>query len=372
MITIYRLFQIIMSIVLSVFVLYLLIGYAGDYAGVGRSGARQKTINVFLQDVDNVYLSGNPVNFTGFSRDDYTSCHPRPTKPPKLWCFMEDRGYESKQLLVPVFTRLGNDVLITRSSLDLGWTRLDYVEALTGMTVVFNPTENDDDTWNLIKDIAAGFPDTSGHYPKTFFDFCDGSSLLIEDAAGAPYERREFLGIIDTNRDALSVCAAPLSHNHVLVTLSPSCSQGFANSGICVSPPANGVGHAYITGCPGNYVYKDPADLAALIIGGDGRDVFGDCVGGETWEFKNQLMLGSLGTAAGFMERRCGILKQLSETRDECRARYQDFESSMAAIGDLAGSDPYDISAMTSLRAELDNARAVWDSLVNMGCESRV
>lgn len=371
MITVYRLFQIIMGIILSAFIFYLLIDYAGKYAGVGEEAERLKALSVFLQDADNVYFSGNPISFDGFSGDDYTSCHPRPTRPPRLWCLIDEQDYETRQLLVPVFTRLGDDVLVARGSLDYGWTRQDYVEALTGMTIVFNPMVDttDDDSWNLIGDIAAAFPDTSGYQPKVFFDFCDDSALLIEESMGAPYERREFLSIIGSYRDTLSMCTAGLSSNQVLVTLSSSCSPGLAESGICISPPTNGVGHAYISGSPRDYVYKDPADLAALITGSGRVDVFGTPLGEEIWEFKNQFFLEGLGTAASFMERRCGMLS-MSESRQECRSKYLELQDSMAGIMALAEGDPYDISEMASLRTGLDQASSLWDELIYMGCES--
>jgi hypothetical protein len=371
MITVYRLFQIIMGIILSAFILYLLIDYAGKYAGVGEEAERLKTLSVFLQDAENVYFSGNPIRFTEFSRDDYTSCYPRPTTPPTLRCFIEEQNYETRQLLIPVFTRLGDDVLISRSSLDYGWTRQDYIEALTGMTVVFNPmVEHDDDaSWNLIGEIVATFPDTSGYQPKVFFDLCDGSSLLIEESKGVPYERREFLNIIGSYRDTLDRCTASLPYNHVLVTLSQSCSPGFADTGICLTPPQDGAGHAYISGSSKVYVYKDPADIAALIAGSGREDVAGTPLGEETWEFKNQFFLDSLGTAARFMERRCSILSS-SESRQECRSKYLELQGSMAGIMLLAEGDYHDIDDMRDLRAGLDQARGIWDELIDMGCES--
>ncbi len=367
MITVYRLFQIIMGIILSVFILYILINYAGKYAGVGEEAERLKVLSVFLQDADNVYFSGNPINFDDFSRDDYTSCHPKPTRPPRLWCSIDEHGYETRQLLVPVFTRFGDDVLITRGSLDYGWTKQDYIEALSEITIVFNPTvpTDDDASWNLIRDIAAAFPDTLGHQPKVLFDFCDGGSLM-----GALYERWGFLSAIRSGRSTFYRCTASLSPSQVLVTFSSSCPPGFADSGICVSPPQDGVGYAYIAGSTKAYVYKDPADLAALVIGSGREDVFGTPVGEETWEFKNQFFLDSLRTSARFMERRCGILKQMSEIRDECSSKYQDLEISMSSIVTLAGGDPYDIDAMHDLKDKLDQASSLWDELIDMGCES--
>jgi hypothetical protein len=374
MITVYRLFQMIMGIILSAFILYILISYAGSYAGVGKDAERLKTLDVFLQDADNVYFSGNPINFSRFSRDDYTSCHPRPTTPPKLWCFINERSYESEQLLIPLLMKPGNEVLITRNSIDLGWTRLDYIEALTGTRIIISPLAEDDASWGLLKDLVLALPDTSGHYPKLTFGFCDGSEI-IEDTHGERWERDYFSRILAQPRGGLSFspCTSNLSYDQVLVTLSPACSPGHPGPGICVSPPQEGVGYAYIPGSPKAYVYKDPVDLAALIIGGEKRTVFGDFVGEETWEFKNQLSLDSISLAARFMERRCGFVMQHHPPgQEDCANTYLELQGSMASLKELAQGDPYDISAMSSLKTELDRSRELWTTLLNKGCESHV
>jgi hypothetical protein len=372
MITIYRVFQIILGIILSTFILYILIYYAGSYALVGEQTIRLKTLDVFLQDVDNVYFSGNSINFTKFSRDDFTSCHPRATNPPRLYCYIDGESYETEQLLTPVFTRLGEDVLITRNSLDLGWTKLDFIEALTGMRIIFNPLQSDDDTWNLMKDVVMSFPETTGLSPKLTFGFCDGNEI-IEETQGDLWERDYFFRILTQPRDGLtfSPCSASLSHNQVLFTLSNSCSPTFANSGLCISPPQDGVGYAYIAGSSKDYVYKDPVDLAALIIGGERKNEFGDHVGEEIWEYKNQIFLDRTYLSAKVMERRNDFVTQhLPEEQQECSTTYLELKISLASIMDLANKDPYKFDDMTSLKAELDHAKDLWLDLLNMGCES--
>ena len=374
MITVYRLFQMIMGIILSAFILYLLISYSGSYAGVGRDAERLKTIDVFLQDSENVYFSGNTVNFTRFSRDDYTSCHPRPTTPPKIWCFINEKSYESKQLLIPVLMNPGNDVLITRGTMDLGWTRVDYIEALAGMRIIFSPLSQDDESWNLLKDVVLAFPDTGGHYPKVTLGFCNGGEI-IEDTNDERWERDYFSRILAQPRGGMefSPCEATLSYDQVLVTLSDTCSPGFSGPGICISPPQNGVGYAYISGSPEAYVYKDPVDLAALIIGGEERTVFGDFVGEDTWRFKNTLFLESIYLAAKLMDRRCSfIIQHPTHGHEDCSATYLELQSSMSAIEGLAREDPSDIGAMSSLKGELAHAEGLWTELLNKGCESRV
>jgi hypothetical protein len=370
MISTYRLFQIIMGIILSGFIFYMLLGFAGDYAMLGEGGIRQKTLDVFLEDADTVYLSGNPVSFTQFSGDDYSSCHPRATTPPVMHCFIDGKAVTTRQLMIPIFMRLGDEVLIYRGSLNLGWTSLDYVEALSGFTVVFNPRDSDEDTWRIVRGVAAALPDTTDYTPKVFFDFCDGNDLLIRNAMGASYERRDFLGIIGTTRDAYSGCTAPLSQNQILVTISQSCTQSSTYSGICIKP-SSGAGEAYMAGSNETYVYKDSLDLAALIIGGTRKTLSGKPMGEETWRFKNEFMLASIRTLADVMERRCDWIMQLdvSSVPQECKDLYLDLKYSLEEVRVLLDGDYQDVDEMDDLNQGLESSGEIWQDLVNMGCE---
>ncbi|MCK4714419.1 MAG: hypothetical protein KAT35_02505 [Candidatus Aenigmarchaeota archaeon] len=369
MITVYRLFQIIMGLMLSGFIFFILISFARDYASLGREGVRYKTVDVFLQDVDNVYFSGNPIVFTEFTKE-YSSCHPTSTNPPRIHCYIEESSMESESLLVPVFMRAGEETLITRNRLDLGWTYLDYVEALVPVTIVFNPLDDDDDTWNLMGDIARALPDTTGQDVKVGFDFCDAGSLLIEENLGTSYERGVFLDMIDGIRDSVAKCTRALTEKQILVTISPSCSSSFTGSGVCVRPSSMGAGRAYIAGHTHEYVYKDPVDLAALIIGGEKENVFGEPAGRETWRFKNIFMLDSIRTAAMIKEKQCDLLMSLDSTPEECRSNYLELKGSLSDIQTLAQGDFNDYEDMAALSEELENARSLWNGLLEIGCES--
>jgi hypothetical protein len=371
MISVYRVFQLIMGIILSVFILYVLVDFAGSYAGVGEQASSQKRLDVFLQDVDSVEASGIPMNFTYFDNPDYSSCHPMPTTPPKISCFMDGKVQETRQIYIPILMRAGSDLLITRSSVDLGWTSVDHVEAITGTTFVFSPIGTDDATWNTVASLASVLPDTTGQDPKVYFDLCDGSDLLITSYFGKPYERRDFLDTVTYNRESLSECSANLGPNQVLVTVSDSCSAGYQGGGICIAPSDTGVGYAYISGSPDTFVYKDPMDLASLAIGGDSIGVFGTKAGQDTWETRNMLYLDALSISARIMERRTEIVYQRTQVSQECGNSYLDLGASLSSIGSLAQSDPYDIAAMTSLKEELDHARTIWNELEYVGCEPR-
>jgi hypothetical protein len=255
----------------------------------------------------------------------------------------------------------------------LGWTKIDYIEALTGMRIIFNPLEDDDAVWEAFREAIAGLPDTSGFFPKVTFGFCDGSNIIESEDAGSPWEKDYFYGIPQEYIGQLNKCTAHMSYNRILVTISSSCSPSFADSGICIKPPQDGVGEAYIAGSPRAYVYKDPVDLAALIIGGDRKDAVGYYVGEETWKFKNNFFLDSISLAAKFMERRNDFVTQhIPEKQEECVPAYESLKTSLINIQALARGDPYDVGEMSALKSELETARSLWLDLLDMGCESYV
>jgi hypothetical protein len=367
MITVYRLFQIIMGLILSGFIFYLLVSYAGNYGGVGKQATRYKTLDIFLQDADTVYFSGIPVNFEGFSGDDFSSCYPRPDYS-DIYCQIDDEPYETRELLVPILLKFGDDVLITRNRLDYGWTSLDYVVATTTTRIVFSPVAGQ--PFDVMIEAARGLPDTSGQSPGVTFSLCDGNEIIAE------YDSmKDFLDVLDGLKSTefskdIEKCTVSLGSGDVLVTVSDSCGPGSVSSGICLISSPDGVGEAYIAGSGDTYVYKDPADIAALIIGGDRQDEFGQVLGGETWEFKNSMMLHTLGVAAKIMEGRCGMIISIPGYSQECKDLYQELQPVMAEIASLQEGNPRDLGRMRELRAYMDEAASIWSDLLDTGCET--
>lgn len=307
----------------------------------------------------------SPVEFEEFSKDDYSSCYSEPSDIPKIACFFDDNIAKTRQLLIPLLVRADGEVMITRNSIDLGWTRLDYVEALPQMTIVLNPMQKDDSTWDVLRDIGWGFPDTYDQTPGVLFQFCDGSSLL-----GEPYERDGYLDLLDRTPSSFARCTAPLERNQFLVTISDSCSRDLISSGICLKPPTDGVGKAYIAGYYDIYIYKDSPDLAALIIGGERLTEFGDVVGEETWKFKNQLFTSMLKASAKVMKARSDLLRSHPDIIDECRPIYLKLSLSLSDLIPLLDGDLYNTDEMIPLKGELEHATMLWEDLINQGCES--
>ena len=372
MITIYRIFQMLLGLLLSGFIFFILITYAGDVAFLGDEAAISKTLDVFLKDSSTVYFTGIPMEFSKFTRFDFSGCEPQPGNPPRMFCDIDERSYFTESMRFPILMRLDEEVLISRHSLDYGWTRLYYIHAYPGITLVFNPQGLDDETWDIIREVSLSFPDTSSRDITTRFDFCSGDSLLIEDSMGVSHERADFVSILDSARDSLDPCTATLSEDRILITISISCSPNPAQ-GVCVEPLMDGLGLAYVSGSTGTYVYKDPAHIAALAIGGSALDLEGRTFAERNWETKNMIMLDRLSTSAKLMSRRCHIIRtQLSgHITPECDMKYMELGSVMDEIQAKAASDPSSHADMVSLKSLLDESKLLWEQLIYLGCEAR-
>jgi hypothetical protein len=371
MITVYRVFQLILGLILSGFVLYLLLYYAGGYAQVGESMARQKVLEVLLQDSEGVLFSGIPTTFEHTSRYDFTPCYPAGTGTPVLTCNTDEETLKTRQLTFPLFTRLGDeeDAFLARGTYDLGWTSIDYVTATGTTEIIFTPfvDPSDDASWSLIQGIVNALPDTTGQEPKLTFGFCDGGDV-VASSGGERWEKPKLLNILKGEKDMLALCLAPLSPRQILVTISPECSNDYA--GICILPPAQGSGTAFIHNVPGSFAYKDPYDLVALILGGERKTIMGTAMGKEAWDFKNKLFLSHIRLAAEVMESRCDfVVSSIPDDLSDCVPLYTAFQALMGEVKEKAGGDYHDLDAMGELSQDLNEARDAWEELKDRGCE---
>ena len=68
MIQVFQVFKLVMGIMISVFVLYFLVNYAGSYATVQEEMRLGKIMQNFDKGVRDVYTTGNPASYDGFAK----------------------------------------------------------------------------------------------------------------------------------------------------------------------------------------------------------------------------------------------------------------------------------------------------------------
>jgi len=316
MITVYRVFQLVLGIIFSGFILFFLIQYASDYSSFGKTKQSLTVLNNLKKTSESVYFSGNPVVFNDTKMFDFSSCEIawNEPEPPVIKC---DFG-EVSPVYFPILPHFDErkESIVDAEEIDYGWWRFRFVTVLPEMHVIFIPEDTEDKTWNIMKNITEMFPDTQNFHVKITFGFCDGNTLLENICGGKPCEKGAFLKVLDSYRAEASPCDAALEKNYIPITISQSCSQSGVSRGICVKPVSPELGYIYTPRSQDIFVYKDPVDILTLIIGGNEEDLLGKSAGEKLYHFKNKAMLKNLAIAAELGREKSYILR--SEYQKRC------------------------------------------------------
>ncbi|MCX6814161.1 MAG: hypothetical protein NTY20_00705 [Candidatus Aenigmarchaeota archaeon] len=366
MLAVHRIFQMIFGIIVSFTILYFLITYSGDYAGVQKDKQRAEILVSFSHDVRSVYLTGISTNFTYFSRYDFSSCFVNATEKsiPEIICL--DSRVSRIPIETPVIFKPGQQVYIGRDSLDYGWWICGFAEAIPSTTFVFAP-ENTDEAWEVMTNIVQHLPDTSDDWSvvKVTFAFCDGPQILYV-CGGRPCDKSDFLSILSSGPlgASFSPCTADLKGKR-LVTISGSCGS---EKGVCINPPnSKGVGNAFVEGSGKTYVYKDPLDLVALSVGGSEKDDFGRTEAEKIYGYKNSVLMPRISLAAEVMSKRSVLIAGDIPEETGCGAVYIELSQVLDRIS--PSMDYTSVSDMYNLNDNLNKAKEIYQRLVDLGCE---
>jgi hypothetical protein len=364
MITIYQTFKMIFGLIISVFVLYFTIYYVGVYTGIQEDAQKGLILKNFIKTSNDVYLTGNSIGFDDLRRHEFHIS--LDTSEPEG--IVSSTG---KTLLsFPLFLSYDSkSVFIERNSLDMGWWEFYFVETMPETRILFNPLTENQDAWNLMREITAKLPDTGFFKPKVTFGFCDGVKITENLCFGNLCEREDFLYHMEGMEEKYSKCEAPLTGKHKLITVSPSCS-GNLEKGVCVEPPTPmGIGNFYIAGHDDALIYKDPVDIVSAIIGGE-KDIYGNS--GETmYRYKNNMFRKQIKFASDIMFKRSILVGGEFPVGSECQSLYSDFSNSMNTLSSLLSDESYyeTYGKVTSLVTALKDSREKYQELVDGGCD---
>jgi len=369
---VYRVFQIILGIILSVFILYVLIAYSGGYSGVQQSLDRATIIKNFLTDSRSVYFTGNAINFTDFGAFDFSSCEVDWRQEPHIVCVTEDEEIRSESMLIPIFFNTDSEVVITRNAIDFGWWRYYYITATSRKRILFNPLETDDEAWEFMIDVVRHLPDTYGFSPRTTYGFCDGMEMIENLCSGSLCEQREFSSLLTRSHPGMtfSLCTTDMNREHRLVVISRDCAPHMLDRGICITPMTNGAGKIVFLDTGAEYTYTNTADIAAAVMGRTDQDIFRKTEGENFLSLNKKMLFRMMGLAAEEMEARSElIIPNLPPGKEQCITAQANFRDSMNIITQILELDMEDEAIAQTLATELDKAGALWQSLINNGCE---
>ena len=365
MLAVNRIFQMIFGIIVSATILYFLITYSGNYAGVQKDKQRADILVSFTHEARSVYITGISSNFTHFSRYNFSSCYVNATETiPEIIC--PDSAASGIPVETPVIFQPGSQVYIARGSLDYGWWVFGFAEAMPSTMFVFNPTASTDEEWEVMRNIVEHLPDTSDDWSvvRVTFAFCDGSQILYV-CGGKPCSKTDFLSILSSGPlgSSFSPCTAPIGRAMRFVSISGACGS---RRGVCINPPNSmGVGSAFVEGSAKTYVYKDPLDLLALSLGGAEKDDFGVTGAEKIYAYKNSLLMPRLSLASQVMSKRAVLIA--AESPSECGSLYIELSQTLDKIP--ASADYLSVSEMNKLNENLGKAKQLYQMLADFGCE---
>jgi hypothetical protein len=366
MLAVHRIFQMIFGIIVSVMILYFLISYSANYSNAQKALQRGEILNAFSDDVRNVYLTGVPLNFTYFSKYDFSSCSVKYQDKglPVMECAAPD--FPEADMDTPVIFHPGNLVYIGRDNLDYGWWAAGFAEAMPSITFIFNPIDNTDASWGVMQDMVAHLPDTSDDWSlvRVDFAFCDGS--LISPPCGGMCSKTDFLSVLGLDHSGLSFSpCASMKKNTRIIIISQSCSSDLPPKDLCVTPPnSNGVGNAYLKGSGRIFVWKDPLDLVALAVGGSEKDIFGKTLGEKIFDYKNSVLMERLSSASQVISRRSILIA--SESPEGCGDLYAELSQ---VLDRIPGKDYRNVGQMNDLNMDLNQAKGIYQQIADRGCE---
>jgi len=361
MISLYQMFRLIFGLVISGFILIIIIHFIGVYTDLQEDSQRAQIMKSFLKTAGDVYLTGNPVDFTSFSMQEFKITFDS-TEPEGI---VSNTG--KTPVYFPLFFSFGKKVFIWKGELDMGWWKFRFVEAMPRTRIIFNPLSPD---WDLIKEIVYLLPDSEFFEPKITFGFCD-SSLLQEKLCGGEFcEKQEFLFQLLSPPQSFSKCSTQMPDGAVLITISQSCSSTFSQ-GFCLTPPnSDGIGNLYFKSVQDPLLYKDPLDIVSALIGGEEKDIYGNS--GETlFEYKNNAFREELVLAAKMMSNRALLVGSKHPPGSECNLAFSSFLNKINSLHSMLSDKDYykNFGKTTILVNQLKSAKSDYQELVNRGCD---
>ena len=383
---VYMVFRMVLGIIASFFILFFLINYAGIYTEMQENTQCMLITKNFIKAAEDVYLSGNGVVFDDFSRLDCDIIFDGKMEPALIRTMAGEQTVRIPMVFVP-----GEKLLIEKESLDYGWWKFSFVEALPEMTIIFNPMEAGEDARGLINSIVDMFPDTTGKTPKIRFGFCDGEEIIKPCDGGMSFcEGFRFFSHVDGLAAPMEECER-VGQGQTLVKVSRACSAASGSaggfSGVCIAPPdASGLGYAYLNGSTDSYIYKisfsgshsnNPLDLVALISGADRSSVYGP-VADSLYEHENAMFRDELELMSDIMWHRSSLISQNLPVQpgqytenERCRDLHTSLMALLDSINTIVAEEEYYRSpeAVAGLLSGLDSADSTYQDILNSGCD---
>lgn len=315
MLNVFDVFKIILGIIIAVFILILLLRFAGSYMQLGESSRQASMMVNFRKAAENAYTTGISGDFETGDAEVMLGYRPP---------FIETSIAMVNMEPVPLLLLPARKLSLHRNEYDLGWWKFYFIEAMPDYSVIFVPLGDRARAMPVVGNITRFLPSSESAAAKVKFGFgCSGSEFWFG------WERYRFTEAIMprmlTDDTELATCENAeyfRSRNFTIVTVS----EEMKDVDFLVQPVDDDLGYVYIRSDDGydKYIYKNGLDVAALLLGGK-----------EFYEYVNQKLLGEMEVAADISVNEAAILTTDAEMNRRCGTSLAEFTGILNSLKDV-------------------------------------
>lgn len=329
MISVFQIFRIILGIIISAFILFIIITFAGTYTEIGESSRQVSVLVSFKKTMENVYTTGIADDF---DTEDYEILD---YVPPHVMTGVTNFVVEP----VPLLLVPGQEFSITRNVYDTYWWKFYFVEVMPETKIMFIPLKNEERVWSAIGNITEMLPSTENVDTKVkFYLGCNKTDPSDFYPLG---EKEKFLNLVPKFSAfgvEMAECDNPdyfRDEGYMVITVSDE----LVDADFLVRPMEGGTGQVYIGDEEDYsvYVYRNGLDIVALMLGGE-----------ELYDYFNAKFLRELGVATDLGIRESELLMGDPIMRARCRDEFHDFTSLLASMKELIGKLDYHDDGMAA------------------------
>jgi hypothetical protein len=314
MISVFQVFKIILGIIISVFILFLVLRFAGSYMMIGETSREVSVIVNFKKSISNVYTTGVPTDFE--IKDSEILGY----RPPYI-----ETGVSFVDMdPIPFLTMPGEKFSIYRNEYDSGWWKFYFIEAFPETRVLFIPLGDDEKVWSIMGNITRFFPSTENTATNTKIGLgCEGSDFWFG------WERQRFLdkiipSLMTTDID-FEVCGNLdyfKKEGYKIITIS----EESMDADFLVKPIDNEIGYVYIKNGidKEEYIYKNGLDIVALLLGGK-----------KYYDYINEKFLKELEVGIDIGIKEVEFLRTDQSFRSRCGTEFSKFAGNLNLLKEL-------------------------------------
>lgn len=349
MMSVFQIFKIILGIIISFFILFIVLTFAGSYSEIGESGRQVSIMVNFKKSIDDVYTTGIPTDFEtkDFEIFAYT--------PPYIRTEVSNVDMDP----IPLLLVPGEKFSVYRNEYDLGWLKFYFIEVLPETNILFVPLGDDERVWSILGNITEFLPSTENTETKVrFYVGCNKTDSEWLYPLG---ERNKFLDYWLPQFVFYDVEMGPCDINeedYEIITISE---DETVDADFLVKPIDGEIGYVYIKDGEDHeeHVYKNGLDVVALFLGGE-----------RYYDYMNEKFLKELEVAINVKTRESDLLMGDTNMWNRCGTEFLDFKQTLTSIKEdvIPEMDSMDEDDAVEFNYQIKESFRKYKELDSLGC----